>query len=88
MISYSESFKIKWNYEHWSWENEKGEDVPYLSLRQNYNINRKNSKRKRSLVKKKKIPAKKNHKTIMTNIRIQQKSSYHTVVVFIFKVSS
>jgi hypothetical protein len=20
MISYSESFKIKWNYENWSWE--------------------------------------------------------------------
>ena len=26
MISYSESFKIKWNYENWSCENGKGED--------------------------------------------------------------
>jgi hypothetical protein len=46
MISYSESFKIKWTYENWSREKEKGNDVPYLALRQNYNINRKHSKRR------------------------------------------
>ena len=44
MISYSESFKIKWNYETGRGKNEKGKDVRYLALRQNYNINRKNSK--------------------------------------------
>jgi hypothetical protein len=46
MISYSESFKIKWNYETGRGKNEKGKDVRYLALRQNYNINRKNSKRR------------------------------------------
>ena len=46
MISYSESFKIKWNYETGRGKNEKGKDVPYLALRQNFNINRKNSKRR------------------------------------------
>jgi hypothetical protein len=44
MISNSENFKIKWNYENRLCENGKGKD--FLDFAQNYNIDRKNSKRR------------------------------------------